>query len=160
MATIQLTWESDAPLEGLDEADIEQAGALYLKGLGLTGVVVNLFLAGDETLAQLNEQFRGKPTPTDVLSWSYGTSPESSNAPDSSDLEEDLFGEIAISLNQATLQAQENGWDLRTELLRLLAHGCTHLAGYDHETVDEEREMREIEIRLLAESGLTGLYPE
>lgn len=65
-----------------------------------------------------------------------------------------------LSLETATKQALHNGWDLRTEVLRLLAHGCAHLVGYDHErSKEEERRMLKIEKELLAHIGLPHLYP-
>lgn len=104
---------------------------------------VNLLLADDATLAELNGRFRDNPKPTDILSWSY---------------EGEIFGEMALSLERARTQAKENGWNLTTEVLRLLAHGMAHLAGYDHQTPAEDKVMRELEESLLAEIGLTGLY--
>ena len=53
-----------------------------------------------------------------------------------------------------------NGWALQTELLRLLAHGCAHLAGYDHQTAAQERKMRKVEEELLERIGLKGIYPK
>ena len=151
---LQISWEKSTPPADLNEADIIEAGVVYLEALGLDGVLVNLLLASDATLADLNQRFRQKPQPTDVLSWRYADDPQDDL------LEEDpVYGEIAISLDKVRAQARENGWDDRTELLRLLAHGCTHLAGYDHETPPEEKEMRGIEIRLLGKTGLTDLYP-
>ena len=70
-----------------------------------------------------------------------------------------LLGELALSIKRARAQARESGWPLRTEVLRLLAHGCAHLAGYDHRTLKEDGAMRRVEERLLARVGLRGLYP-
>ena len=38
--------------------------------------------------------------------------------------------------------------------------GCAHLAGYDHESPEDEAAMRAVEVRLLAAAGLEGVYPE
>jgi probable rRNA maturation factor len=70
------------------------------------------------------------------------------------------LGDLALSLDRARAQAQDNGWPLQTELLRVLAHGCAHLAGYDHRTAAEERLMRGVEEALLEKVGLRGLYPK
>jgi probable rRNA maturation factor len=70
------------------------------------------------------------------------------------------LGDLALSLDRARAQAQDNGWPLQTELLRVLAHGCAHLAGYDHRTTAEERLMRGVEEALLEKVGLRGLYPK
>ena len=103
----------------------------------------------DATLLDLNRRFRGLHRPTDVLSWRYPDDP--SPAP--------LLGEIAISLDRAESQAVANGWDMQTEVLRLLAHGCAHLAGHDHQDDAEERVMKALEIEMLSGVGLRDIYP-
>ena len=60
---------------------------------------------------------------------------------------------------QVIKQASENGWDFETELIRLLAHGCSHIAGWDHEgSKKQESEMLELEIQLLKGVGLKNIY--
>lgn len=71
-----------------------------------------------------------------------------------------ILGELALSLETAERQAGENGWGLRTEVLRLLAHGCAHLVGYDHQTPTEDRDMKMLEVELLEGAELKGIYPE
>jgi len=66
---------------------------------------------------------------------------------------------LIVSAERVRQQSVENGWDFETELIRLLAHGCAHLAGLDHESSkDEAREMLEVEIELLKEVDLTNIY--
>jgi probable rRNA maturation factor len=130
--------------------------ALFMTGLGHGLQPVSLSLTGDREIRALNRRHRGKDRPTDVLSFSYGGSGEEWQR---LILALPPIGDLVISLDRAKAQAKENGWDLRTEVLRLMAHGCAHLAGYDHETPPQEREMRLVEEVLLREVGLTGLYP-
>ena len=128
----------------------------FVKGLGLGGRAVSVLLTSDAEMRELNREHRGQDRPTDVLSWSY------INEGDAEDVDDDApppLGDLAVSLERAAAQARENGWDLHTELLRLLAHGCAHLAGYDHETAPQERAMRTVEDGLLAEVGLPNIYP-
>jgi probable rRNA maturation factor len=110
-------------------------------------------MAGDTALQALNRRFRGVERPTDVLSWSYGEGAAGTGK------EEAPWGEMALSVERAAAQALENGWPLRTEVLRLLAHGCAHLAGYDHDTAPGERVMKALEVKMLAAVGLRDLYP-
>lgn len=147
-------WESAArpasELPPLDKAALAEALAAFLAGLGYPQSGVTLLLGDDARLAALNRAWRGQEGPTDVLSWSY-LEPGAPAPP--------LLGDLAVSVERAAAQAAENGWDVQTEVLRLLAHGCAHLAGYDHATDAEDAAMRAVEETLLARVGLEGLYP-
>ena len=71
----------------------------------------------------------------------------------------ELVGDLVVSVERVRKQAAENGWDFETELIRLLAHGCAHLAGWDHERSPQEaQEMLELEIYLLKEVNLLNIY--
>jgi probable rRNA maturation factor len=71
-------------------------------------------IASDAELQKLNQKFRGKDYPTDVLSF----------PPD----------DIAISFDRAAAQSAELGHSVEDELRILILHGLLHLAGMDHET--------------------------
>ncbi|HKJ00187.1 MAG TPA: rRNA maturation RNase YbeY [bacterium] len=161
---ILLNWEAGAPPPELDESDLRTALRRLLAGLGYGDAGLSVLFADDARLRELNRDHRGLDRPTDVLSWSYrdvlpDASGQADEVPADPAAGEPLLGELALSLQRAAAQAAENGWDLRTEVLRLLAHGCAHVAGYDHETDEEEREMKALEVRLLASLGLEGIYP-
>lgn len=81
----------------------------------------------DPTIHTLNRQYRGKDKPTDVLSF-----------PLADDLHPELLGDVVISLDTATRQAQRRGHSLREEVQILLIHGILHLLGYDHEVSRSE----------------------
>ncbi|MDR0306577.1 MAG: rRNA maturation RNase YbeY [Chitinispirillales bacterium] len=92
-----------------------------------------LILCSDYFIRKLNRQYRGKDKPTDVLSFEFS--------------DQDLLGEIYISLQRAKTQARSYGLTYDEELKRLLVHGLLHLMGYDHikskdRAVMEEREER------------------
>ncbi|MBI4083731.1 MAG: rRNA maturation RNase YbeY [Candidatus Lambdaproteobacteria bacterium] len=147
----QLLWQTGAPPPELDEADLGRALALFLAALDRPGWGLSVLFADDATLRRLNREYRRQDRPTDVLSFGYaGATAAEGAAP--------LLGDLALSLDRAAAQARANGWDLRTEVLRLLAHGCAHLAGHDHETREQERLMLPVEIELLACVGLRDLY--
>jgi probable rRNA maturation factor len=93
----------------------------------------------DRKMRELNKQFRGKNTTTDVLSFPF--------EPDEFDLEQNFLGDIVISLEQANKQANENNLILETEVKQLILHGTLHLCGYDHETDSGEMNSRELELR-------------
>jgi probable rRNA maturation factor len=145
-----MQWAAPKP-RGLNAPAIAAALRQYLRGLGYPHSGLVVFFGSDADLRALNARHRGKAKPTDVLSWSYVEGTRAKRPP--------LMGELALSLDRVRAQAKANGWPMQTEALRLLAHGCVHLAGYDHLTDAEDREMRLLEERLLARVGLRGLYP-
>jgi probable rRNA maturation factor len=79
-------------------------------------------ITNDKELRRMNRQFRKKDYATDVLSFP----PE--NAADS------VLGEIAISFDKATQQAEEHRHAVADEVALLMLHGVLHLLGMDHET--------------------------
>jgi probable rRNA maturation factor len=92
---------------------------------------VDVLIAGNQRLRQLNRRFRRKNKPTDVLSF-----PRPSG------------GDIAISADIARDNARLYGHSLADELKVLVLHGMLHLAGYDHET--DNGRMARAEVRLRA----------
>ncbi|MCB0324426.1 MAG: rRNA maturation RNase YbeY [Bdellovibrionales bacterium] len=104
---------------------------------------VSILLTDDAEIAVLNEQYRGKPKPTDVLSFAFRDEVALEDAPElAAALAQGLLrpdtaplGDVVISLETAQRQADEFGVSLSEEVLRLLIHGTLHLLGYDHEGV-------------------------
>ncbi|HWR42666.1 rRNA maturation RNase YbeY [Sporomusa sp.] len=119
---------------------------------------VSVVLADDDYIRQLNRQYRGKDTPTDVLSFAMNEhcqgdhEPEITEAPDDIEI---LLGDIIISLDTTARQAEEFGHSLERELAYLTVHGMLHLLGYDHEDQAERLEMRKEEEYVLSLLGIT-----
>jgi probable rRNA maturation factor len=90
-------------------------------------------------MKELNKLFRGKNSTTDVLSFPH--------EPDEFDPDKNNLGDIVISVEQAQIQAEENGLTLEGEIKQLILHGVLHLCGYDHETDNGEMNARELELR-------------
>lgn len=113
---------------------------------------VSLVLADDEYIRVLNRQYRDKDCSTDVLSFALneGDEPLMIDGP-----EEVLLGDIIISLETATRQAEEYGHSLERELAYLTVHGILHLLGYDHMTEEDKKEMRKEEEYVLSFLGIT-----
>lgn len=93
----------------------------------------------DRKMRELNKQFRGKNSTTDVLSFPFEA--------DEFEIEADNLGDIVISIEQAKKQATENTLTLELEIKQLILHGILHLCGYDHETDNGEMNRRELELR-------------
>jgi probable rRNA maturation factor len=103
--------------------------------VGLEGEV-DVLLAGDRTLRRLNRTYRNKDKATDVLSF-----------PAAKEMSGVHGGDLAISLDTAKRQAEEQGHTLRDEVRVLLLHGLLHLSGMDHEVDGGEMADREGTLR-------------
>jgi probable rRNA maturation factor len=113
---------------------------LALEGRG--SAEVSVLLADDSTIADLNAAYRGKPGPTDVLSFSQTEQAPHMPAFVVSPADDDVLGDIVISLDAARRQAHERRVSTEDELAALAAHGALHLLGYDDETDAGADEMR------------------
>ncbi|HHY59605.1 MAG TPA: rRNA maturation RNase YbeY [Clostridia bacterium] len=117
------------------------------------GLEVSVVLVDDAEIRELNRDYRGVDRATDVLSFAYRE--EQEEEPEVVDpAEEDVLGDIVISLERARAQAAEYGHSFGREVGFLVAHGMYHLLGFDHMTPDEEAVMRAREEAVLQDIGL------
>lgn len=103
------------------------------------GKYLTIAFVSDRKMRELNDQFRGKNSTTDVLSFPFEA--------DEFETDENTLGDIVISVEQAARQAAENNLDFETEIKQLILHGILHLCGYDHETDNGEMNTRELQYR-------------
>ncbi len=104
---------------------------------------LSIALADDETLRNLNSQFLGHDTPTDVLSF-----PSDSDDPDA---EGRYFGDLIISYPRARAQATAGGHSVEAELQLLTVHGVLHLLGHDHADEHQKAAMWQAQAEILTE---------
>ena len=125
--------------------------------LGLNQSELTVCLISDKAMARLNQNFRKKKGPTDVLSFPdvVRKRPLRSRRKcgSASSTKRDYLGDIAISPATARRYAQNNRRHLSGELRVLILHGVLHLLGYDHES--DRGEMDKMEQRLRKRFGLT-----
>ncbi|MBO6795691.1 rRNA maturation RNase YbeY [Maricaulis sp.] len=114
-------------------------------GEGHPGVVAVL-LTGNDPVAEMNERFRGKQGPTNVLSF-----PAIEGA-------DNQLGDIALAWGVVEREATDKGISIENHLSHLIVHGFLHLQGYDHLTDAEAEEMEGIERRALARLGIADPY--
>lgn len=113
---------------------------------------ISVTFVDNEQIAELNEQYRNKPQPTDVLSFPLG---ENGNYDRNPETGAALLGDIVISLERAMEQAKLYGHSLQREVAFLTVHSMFHLLGYDHEAGGLEAvRMREKEEAALIQLGL------
>jgi len=122
--------------------------------LGLQGAGLTVRLVSDAEIARMNETFRKKNGPTDVLSfptlarrWPVRLRRGSKFVKPGK-----YLGDIAISPATAQRYAKKYGRKLSSELQVLILHGVLHLLGYDHET--DRGKMDRIERKLRKRLGL------
>lgn len=144
----------------INKTKLQKILIVFLKHMFEDERGISLYLTDDVEIQNLNKKYRGKDCPTDILSWAYDNNDEEMNGIQTGESPATMLaGELVVSAERVRQQAVENGWNFETELIRLLAHGCAHLAGLCHESSEEEsREMLELEIELLKEVDLTNIY--
>lgn len=126
---------------------------------------VSITFVDDEEMAQLNEEYRGKVGPTDVLSFEcdglddeFDDFPDFPDDPDDEDGEQDFdvpftLGDIIIAPDVAERQSADFGTTFEGEMTLLMVHGLLHLCGYDHIEDDEAEEMKLRESEILTAWG-------
>jgi probable rRNA maturation factor len=143
----------------------DRATRAVLSDLGLPheGFAVVVMGCDDARIAALNTEFRGKATPTNVLSWPSEdrAAEEPGMVPDLPDgdahVPEEL-GDIAIAWETCAREAAEQGKALETHVTHLLVHATLHLLGYDHQNDEDAALMEGTEIRVLARLGVANPY--
>ncbi|MHB8988403.1 MAG: pyridoxine 5'-phosphate synthase [Desulfobulbia bacterium] len=104
---------------------------------------LSILLLDDPGMAQLNEQYRNKKGPTNVLAFAMQEG-------GGEHLPTELLGDVIISLDTAAREAATDGVTLHQRVTILLIHGLLHLLGLDHERSRSEAEaMAEREKQLL-----------
>lgn len=142
--TMKIQIGNNQKLIKIDKRKIRSIVIKLLKHLDCTDKEVSLSFVNDETIRELNNQYRNKNKPTDVLSFSLQEG-------EFSNINPDVLGDIVISVETAKENAQKNDLSFEQEINFLIIHGLLHLLGYDHEntTKEETRKMRQREKELL-----------
>jgi len=108
-------------------------------------------LVNSQDSQQLNNQYRSKDKPTNVLSFPF-------EVPDGIEL--NLLGDLIICIEVMKQEAKEQNKALFDHWAHLVIHGCLHLVGFDHISDSEALEMESIEITVLKKLGITNPYLE
>lgn len=155
--TVFLEDEQDkiTPPEDIEElVKLCTAEALREENLGEYNAEVSVTLTDNEKIREINSEYRGVDSATDVLSFpmfnedgSLETNPETDAI---------VLGDIVISLEKAAEQAKEYGHSFRREVAFLITHSLFHLLGYDHVNgEEEEKEMFGKQEKVLDALGIT-----
>jgi probable rRNA maturation factor len=151
-------WEA-AGIEALSGRAV--AATLGHLGLGGGDWEVVVLACDDARIAALNADFRGKPRPTNVLSWPSedraadvpGAVPAPPDPEDGPEL-----GDIALAFETCAREAVEAGIPFENHVLHLVVHGTLHLLGYDHVRDADGDLMERTEVEILASLGVPDPY--
>ena len=142
-------------------AQVATDAALDRLGLEPSVFEISILACDDARIATLNKDFRGKPQPTNVLSWPSderaaaidGEMPLPPQPGRSSEL-----GDIAIAYQTCHREAVEAGKTMRDHTIHLLIHGTLHLLGFDHERDRDATLMEGLETEILGKLGIRDPY--
>ena len=145
-------------------AEVAALAALAHLGLDPQGYEIAVLGCDDARIAVLNADFRGKPQPTNVLSWpeedlaaeAEGASPEPPPEGDADDPHH--LGDIAIAHDTCAREAAERGLAVSDHVTHLVVHGVLHLLGYDHMRDADATLMERLEVEILGKLGLPDPY--
>jgi probable rRNA maturation factor len=138
----QSKYEITEELEKLLELVINEA--LMVEGISKDYEVSISFVENSE-IRELNREYRGVDSETDVLSFPMEDEFEISTL---------LLGDIIISIERAKEQSLEYGHTLEREIAYLTAHSMFHLMGYDHMNEEEKKIMRNKEKQVMKNLGI------
>lgn len=125
--------------EKLDISILKKLGMKILKEAEIhNNEIVNCIFTDNKYIKQLNEKYRRKDAPTDVLSFSFIEGEDS-------EYRKELFGDIYISIEMAKDNAKQYGQNFFDEVKLLFVHGMLHLLGYDDENDTDKKIMKEKE---------------
>ena len=141
---IDVNNETDAVI---DEAEFAALASYVLKEMHIAdGAELAILFVDEAAMEELHIKWMDEPGPTDVLSFPMdelrpGTAGQPTPA--------GLLGDIVVCPSVAARQAVTAGHSAQEEMLLLTTHGILHLLGYDHVEPEEEKEMFELQRKLL-----------
>ena len=115
---------------------------------------IGVTIVDDNTILELNREYREKDSVTDVLSFPQFEGHDDLLADLKNDEASTLIGDVVICYEQAERQAEEYDTGITREILYLFVHSVMHLFGYDHMEEDEKAVMRKREEEVLAAIGV------
>lgn len=144
-------WAAFGDLEALIERAV--IAGLSVAGLQpLAGAELSILLTDDARMQKINQAWRAKDKPTNVLSFPAVPVDRIAASP--------LLGDIALALETVQREATEERKTIEAHLSHLVIHGLLHLLGDDHETDAEADLMEAREVAALARLGYADPYED
>lgn len=150
----------DVNVEAGDWHDIDRFTSLSRKAVDSTCALAELkmhpetemgiLLTDDANIKLLNQEHRGKASPTNVLSFPICDADTQTKGP--------LLGDVVLAFETLEAEAQTQKKSLDEHFSHLIIHGILHLFGYDHQIEDDANEMEALEISVMRHLGYPDPY--
>ena len=114
-------------------------------------VITSVQIVSNEEMRELNNTWRGKNTPTNVLSFPM-------QSPDEVDLK--ILGDLALCADVINAEARQQHKPAQAHWAHMVVHGMLHLQGYDHIDETQADEMETLEVNILNQLGFDNPYLE
>ena len=145
--TVDVQYEMEA---GPDEDDIRRwLEAVLIAEAILADVEITVRIVDEAEMAELNERYRHKIGPTNILSFPFEAPPG---------MECNLLGDLVIAAPVVQREAREQGKTENAHWAHMIVHGTLHLLGYDHQQPVEAEAMEAREISILQQLGYANPY--
>lgn len=150
-----------APWRGLPEiepalveaghAALDHAALGHAAGEQLKHGEVSISLCSDDVMRDLNRRYRGKDSPTNVLSFSVDDPLREAPGPV-------LLGDVVLGYETVMAEARNQNKPAIDHARHLVVHGVLHLFGMDHETESDAKTMERMEVAILTRLGIPDPY--
>jgi len=131
-------------------AEIATALARHPSCAAARGCEASVVLGDDTLLRALNRDYRGKDSPTNVLSFPFQAPPGAGPS--------GVLGDVILAAETLRREAAEQDTPVEHHFRHLVAHGFLHLLGFDHETDADAALMERVEAEILAVLGIPDPY--
>ncbi|NCP63291.1 MAG: rRNA maturation RNase YbeY [Paraglaciecola sp.] len=126
-----------------------------LSALSIESIEITVRIVDEQESQQLNSQYRGKNSSTNVLSFVFE---QPDFATDENNTWGNYAGDLIICAPVVAREAHEQGKQLLHHWAHMLVHGTLHLLGYDHIDDDEVEEMETLERQILLQLAIDDPY--
>ena len=127
------------------------AAAVLTTSADVATLVVDVTLTDDAEQRRLNQTYRGRDTPTNVLAFPQVETARPADTPV-------LLGDVVLAFETVRRESAEQGKPFADHLRHLVVHGVLHLLGFDHEDAAKATVMEAQEIKILAGLGVPDPY--